>query len=704
MNRARRRPPIIVVAIAALASLVFVAPLVGLLLRVQWGTLFADLTTPEALDALRLSLFCTLGATAFAVLLGMPLAWVLARTRFPGRAVLRGVVLLPLVLPPVVGGVALLSAFSRTGLIGERLYDWFGIQLTFSTAGVMLAATFVAMPFFVITAEAALRAADQRYEDVAATLGAGPWRTFRRVTLPSIAPAVGAGAVLAGARALGEFGATITFAGNIVGRTQTLPLAIYMALQGDVNVAIGLSLVLLAVSLVVMVVAMRDRWTTVDALPPVLLRRTENSAVLRNRTRWRVVVRRAFRPRRRSSCASGPWTWWPISRSVPARCLPSSVRTVQGSRRSCAAWPVCRRRIPDRSSWPGNVVDDAGADVFVLPEDRNVGVLFQDDLLFPHMDLLDNVAFGPRARGSSAREAATVADEWLERVGVGSHRHSRPREVSGGQAQRAALARALVTEPDLLLLDEPLSALDASTRVALRRELREHLRWFGGATVLVTHDALDALALADRIVVLEEGRITQAGTLAEVAGTPRTPYAAELMATNLLTGIAHATTVTLTATPLPGGPVGPGGPDRPGEPVVELGPAASGVQHGPIESSAERELVAESPTQGVSLDPGPGASPSTVVVSEPHEGPVLVLIRPSSVTLHREPPEGSPRNRWPVEVVGFDPLGDRVRVRLAGPVSLTAEVTASAVEDLGLVVGVRLWCAVKATDVVVVDR
>ena len=225
MNRARRRPPIIVVAIAALASLVFVAPLVGLLLRVQWGTLFADLTTPEALDALRLSLFCTLGATAFAVLLGMPLAWVLARTRFPGRAVLRGVVLLPLVLPPVVGGVALLSAFSRTGLIGERLYDWFGIQLTFSTAGVMLAATFVAMPFFVITAEAALRAADQRYEDVAATLGAGPWRTFRRVTLPSIAPAVGAGAVLAGARALGEFGATITFAGSFPGVTQTLPIA-----------------------------------------------------------------------------------------------------------------------------------------------------------------------------------------------------------------------------------------------------------------------------------------------------------------------------------------------------------------------------------------------------------------------------------------------------------------------------------------------
>ena len=256
----RRRPPIAVVAVACVAAALFVLPLVGLLSKVPWGSLLDDLGTAESVDALRLSLVCTLVATILSAALGLPLAWVLARLRFPGRSLLRGLVLLPLVLPPVVGGVALLSAFSRTGLVGRRLYDWFGVQLTFSTAGVVLAATFVAMPFFVITAEAALRATDQRFEAVSATLGAGRWTTFRRVTLPSIAPSLGAGAVLAGARALGEFGATITFAGNIVGRTQTLPLAIYSALQGDVNVAIGLSLVLLAVSLVVMVVAMRDRW------------------------------------------------------------------------------------------------------------------------------------------------------------------------------------------------------------------------------------------------------------------------------------------------------------------------------------------------------------------------------------------------------------------------------------------------------------
>lgn len=264
MTRGRRRPPLAVIVLAGLAASLFVLPLVGLVLRVPWSSIVDDLTTGEAIDALRLSLVCTLSATVLSVLLGMPLAWVLARVPFPGRSVLRALVLLPLVLPPVVGGVALLSAFSRTGVVGRPLYDRFGVQLTFSTAGVVLAATFVALPFFVITVEAALRSVDQRYEEVSATLGAGRWTTFRSVTLPMIGPSVGAGAVLAGARALGEFGATITFAGNIVGRTQTLPLAIYMALQGDVNVAIGLSLVLLAVSLLVMVVAMRDRWSAAD--------------------------------------------------------------------------------------------------------------------------------------------------------------------------------------------------------------------------------------------------------------------------------------------------------------------------------------------------------------------------------------------------------------------------------------------------------
>lgn len=259
MSRGPRPTPVVVIVVAAVTSMLFTLPLLGLILRAPWSSLIGDLTSPESRDALRLSLWCTLWATMLSVCFGLPLAWVLARVRFPGRSLLRGLVLLPLVLPPVVGGVALLSAFSRSGLVGRPLYEWFGIQLTFSTAGVVLAATFVALPFFVITTEAGFKAADQRYEDVAATLGASRFVTFTKVTLPLVAPSIAAGAVLSGARALGEFGATITFAGNIVGRTQTMPLAIYMALQSDTNLAIGLSLVLLAISLAVMALALRDR-------------------------------------------------------------------------------------------------------------------------------------------------------------------------------------------------------------------------------------------------------------------------------------------------------------------------------------------------------------------------------------------------------------------------------------------------------------
>lgn len=247
-----------VLAVAALA--VVGLPLIGLVRRVDWAGLPAALTSPEAVSALRLSLVCSLAATAISVALGLPLAWVLARRRFAGRALVRGVVLLPLVLPPVVGGVALLSAFSRSGLVGRYLYDWFGMQLTFTTAGAVLAGAFVSLPFFVITAEAGLRGIDPRFEDAAATLGAGPAEVFGRVTLPLVAPSLLAGAVLAWARALGEFGATITFAGNIEGRTRTLPLAVYLLLDSDPEVAVGLSLVLLVVSLAV-IVALRDRWS-----------------------------------------------------------------------------------------------------------------------------------------------------------------------------------------------------------------------------------------------------------------------------------------------------------------------------------------------------------------------------------------------------------------------------------------------------------
>ncbi|MGZ0150480.1 molybdate ABC transporter permease subunit [Kribbella sp. WER1] len=244
----------------ALLGLAFLlVPLIGLLAQAPWSTLPARLFSADVWQALKLSLICATSATAVCVVLGVPLAWLLARGGLPGRSVIRAFVTVPLVLPPVVGGVALLLVLGRSGLVGKYLDSWFGISLPFTTAGVVVAEAFVAMPFLVISVEGALRAADPRYEEAAATLGAGRWTTFRRVTLPSIAPGVVAGMVLCWARALGEFGATITFAGNFPGRTTTMPLAVYLALETDPDIAVVLSLVLLLVSVVVLA-SLRERW------------------------------------------------------------------------------------------------------------------------------------------------------------------------------------------------------------------------------------------------------------------------------------------------------------------------------------------------------------------------------------------------------------------------------------------------------------
>ncbi|WP_199034054.1 ABC transporter permease [Glycomyces salinus] len=258
--RRRRRVPaaLLVPAIAGLAFLVL--PLIGLLVRAPWSTMPQRLAEPEVLQALWLSLRTATAATAVCLVFGVPIAWLLARVDFPGRGLVRALVTVPLVLPPVVGGVALLLVFGRGGLIGSWMEDTFGIGLPFTTAGVVVAMAFVAMPFLVVSVEGALRGADERYEEAAATLGAGRWTAFTRVTLPLIAPGVAAGAVLSWARALGEFGATITFAGNFPGRTQTMPIAVYLALETDLEAAIVLSLILLAVSVVVLA-GLRDRWT-----------------------------------------------------------------------------------------------------------------------------------------------------------------------------------------------------------------------------------------------------------------------------------------------------------------------------------------------------------------------------------------------------------------------------------------------------------
>ena len=286
------------------------------------------------------------------------------------------------------------------------------------------------------------------------------------------------------------------------------------------------------------------------------------------------------------------------------------------------------------------VLDSPSQRRFVRPEDRSVGVVFQQYLLFPHLSALDNVAFGLRARGRSKSAARAEALAWLERFGVASHASAKPAGLSGGQAQRVALARALAVSPELLLLDEPLAALDASTRSAVRRDLSRHLTDFPGICVVVTHDPLDALALADRICVLEGGRVTQFGAIGEVTSRPRTRYVADLLGVNLLAGLGEGSIVRL-----------------------------------------ENSSLAVS---GVVPDAG---------------GPVVALIRPASVSLHRNEPDTSARNRWKLTVSGLDLLGDRVRAHLSGDVSLVAEVTAATMSEFGLVEGAPVWASVKATDI-----
>jgi len=256
--------PALVLALIAIAF--FTLPFLGLLWKAPWGDAWSILTSASSLKALRLSMWCSLWATAAALVFGVPLAWLLARVRFAGRGLVRALCTLSMVLPPVVAGVALFYALGRRGLAGQYLDRWFGITLPFSTTGVIVAQTFVAMPFLVLTVEAAFRQQDTRFEDAARTLGASRWYVFWRVTVPAIRPGLVAGAVLAWARALGEFGATITFAGNFPGRTQTMPLAIYIANEIDPDEAIVLSLVLIAVSFTVLV-TLRNRYLAGGSAP-----------------------------------------------------------------------------------------------------------------------------------------------------------------------------------------------------------------------------------------------------------------------------------------------------------------------------------------------------------------------------------------------------------------------------------------------------
>ncbi|MFB7276229.1 ABC transporter permease [Streptomyces hydrogenans] len=631
------RPPL-ALALPALAAVAFLAlPLLGILVRTEWSELADHLRSPGTVQALKLSLLVSFWALGLSLLLGVPLAWLLARVPFPGKAFVRSLVLLPMVLPPTVGGVALLLAFGRRGLLGPWLESTFGITLPFHTSGAVLAATFVAMPFLVISLEGALGGLRPRYEETAASLGASPVRVFFTVTLPMVAPGVLAGAALTWARALGEFGATITFAGNLPGTTQTLPLQVYLLLQEEPEAATSVSLLLLAIAMGVLI-ALRGRWTGTPADRP----RPEGPAPDTD-----LVPAEPAPGPELPAPSTGRWALHADVTGFTTLTLdadPGTTIAVVGP--NGAGKTTLLRALLGLTPRAHARLRLGDEDVTALPPHRRrVAWVPQDGALFPHLSALANTAYGLRAQGVPRAEARREAQAWLDRLGVGHLGHRRPAQLSGGQAQRVALARALAARPRLLVLDEPLAALDQTTRAHVRHTLRTHLTGFGGVCLIVTHDPVEAVSLADRVLVLQDGRALQDATPAEVTRHPRSPWVARMLGRNAWPG---------TATP-----------------------------------------------DGLALDGG-----GVLVAAEPPRSgtPALAIVAPEAVSLHREKPAGSPRNVWPGTVREITTSGSRLRVLVtsAETPDLVAEITPQAAAELGLADGVPVWTSVKATETTIV--
>ncbi|WP_326649748.1 ABC transporter permease [Streptomyces sp. NBC_01750] len=635
-TRGNRTP--VALAVPALAAIAFLLmPLIGILARTRWGDLGSHLTSPGVTEALRLSMLVSFWALGLSLLLGVPLAWLLARVEFPGKALVRSLVLLPMVLPPTVGGVALLLGFGRRGLLGPWLEDTFGITLPFHTSGAVVAATFVAMPFLVISLEGALGGLRPRYEETAASLGASPVRVFFTVTLPMVAPGLIAGAALTWARALGEFGATITFAGNLPGTTQTLPLQVYLLLQDEPEAATSVSLLLLAIAMLVLI-ALRGRWTGTPS------DRSRKPAPSVNDAEPPPPAP----PEDLESAA--PQDRWSLHAHVTGfnrltlDAEPGTTIAVVGP--NGAGKTTLLRALLGLTPRAHAALRLGETDVTELPPHRRgVAWVPQDGALFPHLTALANTAYGLRAHGVPRAEARRAAQQWLDRLGVGHLAHRKPAQVSGGQAQRVALARALAARPRLLLLDEPLAALDQTTRAQVRHTLRTHLDGFGGVCLMVTHDPVEAVSLADRVLVLDEGRALQDAPPAEVTRHPRSPWVARMLGRNAWPGIATADGLALSGGGL----------------LVVADPLPAGTE-------------------------------------------ALAIIAPEAVSVHRDRPGGSPRNVWPGTVREITAIGSRLRILIASGQApdLVAEITPQAAAELGLADGTSVWTSVKATEAVIV--
>ena len=654
-------------ALALLGACAIVLPFVGLGTRVSWTELPTLLMSDAATRALGLSLRTCLIATAISVVLGVPLALLLSR-QWPGVRIGRILTVLPMTMPPVVAGIALLSTLGKRSMLGSTL-EALGVQISFTTTAVVIAQVFVSMPYLVVSLEAALRSRDTHAETIARTLGAREWTVLTRITLPLVGPALVRGTALALGRSLGEFGATIAFAGSKEGVTRTMPLAIYLERESDTATSLALAVVLIAMSFII-VGATNVSWPSAVARLPRPPRRsgaTPSDPARAGRTA------RPVRPARTGDVdGAEAGRRAPRGRDLHVS-FASAVRDVDvdlevgagrtaaligpnGSGKSTVCEVVAGLLDADggRVRLGERLLDGPGG--FVPAGRRGVALLSQSPGVFGRMSALDNVAFGPRCRRIGVRAARARARAELAAVGADHLADRRGSQLSGGQSARVALARALATDPALLVLDEPMAALDVTARAQMRALVARRTAEQGLTVLVVTHDILDVTALADDVIVLQGGRVAEYGSAAEVLTAPTSDFAARLTGTSVLTGTLEGDPAS-PALRLENGALVTG---RPGE---DWGRAAAG-------------------------------------------GPGLALVPPDAVALYPASedgavPHGSPRNTLTVTVTDLERSGALVTVSLRTEADqcLTAAVTAGAVAELGIKAERRLEAVVKAVQV-----
>ena len=632
------------VLFASVSAAYLVLPLVFMGSRVPWDQFPAVLSSDEAADALSLSLKTCAAALAIDLVLGVPLAVALSRD-WRGVGVLRVLVALPLALPPVVAGIALVAAFGRRGVLGSQL-EAFGVTVAFTTAAVVLAQVFVSLPFLVVTLEAALRSRPRGLEETAATLGARPTRVLASVTLPMVVPGVARGAALALARCLGEFGATLTFAGSLQGITRTLPIQVYLARESADKTDLVLGIILVGVAaLVVAATEMPARGrrrvreeeglgdggddpAAVDA--PQSLQSVEKTAVPL-RVEGRVVER-----------------GWDVSIDVGAGEV-LAVMGHNGAGKSTLAEVLSGSLALDSGTVQiGDLtVDAAGA--FIPPRGRDVAMVSQNPRIFEHMTVLANVAFPLLCRGFPRARARRLAREQLRKVGCERLAARRGGQLSGGQAARVALARALVFSPRMLILDEPTAALDVEASSRVGAILVDRLKSDGTTTVLVTHDVAEAVELGTRMIVLERGRVVEDGSPAEVLARPVSAFGASLAGLNAVAGVLRA--------------------DGDGLPSIDVG--------------GGQELTA--------------AEASGIAAGQS----VTFMFAPEAVALSSGKVIGSARSSLPATVERVSTAGGLVTVRLRFPngAPFNARITPAALAELALAPGDEAVATVKATQV-----